>query len=167
MGLKKIIGIVAVLALNTSAMAAEPIYVGGLVGAAIPTATGADTQFTFGGEAGYKFGGNMAAGVYFTTASQTVLDPISMRTSILTGFFDYYVMPEVYVGAMAGLVMSSTSGAGAADVSDSNFGAGARVGYDYSIMDNLSVGPQANVMFTFVEGSDPVINALAAIKYHF
>ncbi|HTL10884.1 MAG TPA: hypothetical protein VL588_00255 [Bdellovibrionota bacterium] len=145
-------------------------YAGGMLGLAVPTSAGASAQFAFGLEGGYHLPDDfimpgLATGIYFSSFSQSFTNPLTLKASStslseLMLFGDYY-FPSVeglHAGFMVGMGLSSGS---------SNFGFGFRGGYDFTVADDITVGPYADLILSTASGASALLDVLGSVKYHF
>jgi hypothetical protein len=146
-------------------------YIQGLAGIAIPTREDADVEFSWGAEVGHKFSDHIAAGVYYSMFGSGVelgTAEIDIDQSTVAAFGDYYFGDNLHFGILAGVALSSADAPGEEfDSNDENFGIGGRLGYHFFLMPSVSVGPEANIIFSSADDSDPVINVFGAAAVHF
>jgi hypothetical protein len=149
--------------------------VGALIGFASFSSGGVSAgKFSFGARGGYTLNPNWELGFDWTFQSTVPSNSRAGYTSNLSLALvraDYH-----FVGLVDGLFAGVKIGpafTNAAGLSGTSFAYGGEVGYDYSVMNNLTVGP----MLGLVGVSAPTLNgfkgnsgtdfqALAAIKYH-
>lgn len=85
--------------------------------------------------------------------------------------FSYFVMPKLSVGLDIGasIGFSSTTILTAAPVNSTaaTFVFGPNVGYDFPIMDMLSIGAEVDCLFNTTAIGSPTLQALANVKYRF
>ncbi len=172
---------VAFMGLSTQSFAADSmgamgaIGVAGNIGFGSISASGATGQsgLTFGANVNYRLDPTWEVGVDWTMQSYAIATGSALNVTFMTFMaeMDYHLAGDLnplYFGIRAGLGMSSIPAIGAIpSSSSSSFGFGAQTGYDYMIMQNLTVGPK--LAFTYFTSNPSTIyfQALASITYHF
>lgn len=153
--------------------------VGGLLGVALPTADEASAQLMFGANASYRLVENIRGGVFVQTSGSTSGNDaleISSRATFfgVEGDFNLanFAVSGAYVGAKLGLVrVSTTSKANGVEQPGSDAQVhmtfGPKLGYDFPLSQNLTIGGEANWMFITADNLTSYLNVLGALKFWF
>lgn len=168
----KLLGLIGFLTLTAaSAQAAGGMgSVGAQIGWGIPNETGVTGGLNFGVTGEYNLAPTIAVGAYLSYQMMG-LDPeqtgVSLYSLPMGATVNWYAMPELYLGANAGIVMGVQSdGTDSTTASDISFGG--QVGYDFPINAQMSVGAEGKYIYIMTEGdAGSLIQANAQFKFMF
>jgi len=155
--------------ISVPAFAAEipHAWVGGLFGLAVPNADNTSTRGMFGLTAGAKLGDNLGVGAYYLTANKDENTIGRFNYDLYGVQLSYHFDGEATGAWFGGRIGTSKIDTGAT-YSPMNFGVVG--GYDYLLIDHVSLGGEINWMS--ISESAPLksfstLDFLAAVKFWF
>lgn len=180
-------------AVSSPATAGEAIYVGGMIGYALPNGgtNGKETtgRLGWGFDAGYKFVPEFGLGAYLMSNSGSAIDAQGKSIADTSyGVTSYGVEPTyygpygLYIGGRVGLSSKSASKGKTLDVSSTAFSFGPRLGVDFELVRGLTLGVDASYLWVNSSEAELEVNGIkskveldgiqvfstvATVKYHF